>query len=231
MKPSIPHKPALLYRAIAVIYTFTSRYAPYPFSPLLKALPIIFLIYLASQNLQSKMRTLCITALSFSALGDVLLALEFEHNFIAGLGSFLVAHVFYIIILGHHLNRIFQKLKLLICVLVAIFLAVMASFVLPDDSTLRAAVLIYMGVITVMCWSSIWSGQKDRWLQISGGLIFAISDSIIAWDAFRSSIPYASIWIMATYYSAQAMLFYGICQLRANAPHEKQHKADTSALE
>lgn len=221
MKPILPLKLSLLFVALATIYTISSPYAPYPFSPLLKVSPILILLYLASQNLQSKMRLLCISALSFSALGDVLLALEFENSFIAGLSAFLIAHIFYIVILGHYVNSSHKPLKLLACALMLLFLFLIGNLVLPNDSTFRTAVLIYMGAITVMCWMGICSGQRGRWIQIVGGVIFAVSDSIIAWDAFRTSVPYASIWIMATYYLAQAMLIYGICQLTANSHHEK----------
>ena len=139
------------------------------------------------------------------------------------------AHVFYILILGHYVNSTHKPQKLLACALMLLFLFLIGNLVLPNDSTLRTAVLIYMGTITVMCWMGICSGQKDRWIQIAGGVIFAVSDSIIAWEAFRTAVPYASIWIMATYYCAQAMLIVGICQLTANAHHEKQHIVDTSA--
>jgi len=43
-----------------------------------------------------------------------------------------------------------------------------------------------------------------------GSLLFVISDNFIAWDKFIVKIPFSSLFILGTYYPAQALIITGM---------------------
>ena len=91
--------PVLLYLIAAVTFLATNRLRPYRFSPLVKIIPIIILIGVTLAEVDGLGRVLVLTALIFSAGGDI--ALELQHTgkstlFVVGLLLFLIAHLFYI---------------------------------------------------------------------------------------------------------------------------------------
>lgn len=220
-----------VFGVFASIYVFSSVFAPYPFSPVVKVFPIIILFFWAWSNLSGKTKLFGLLALACSGLGDVLLALQFDNNFIAGLPAFLVAHVFYLALFISFINLQKRNLKIGIGLGVTAFSILVALLVLPEEFVLRLAMIIYTSVITLMCWLALLSARGHCWLHASGAVVFAISDSIIAWDAFREPIPNASIGIMATYYLAQLLIMIGIFRLMATSRHENSHKADTNVHE
>ncbi|MCC2604351.1 lysoplasmalogenase [Planctobacterium marinum] len=212
-----------LFFIIAVIYTLSSPLAPYPLSPLVKVFPIVVLALVAYQQLPAGHRTYPLLALTFSGLGDVLLAMQFEQNFMAGLSAFLIAHVFYIICFARFVDdvQIYKaRFRHLAALAMLIYSWFMAQWVMPEEVVLRYAVIVYVGVISFMCISAIFSAQTSHRLHLYGALIFAVSDSLIAWNAFRHPIPFATVWIMASYYLAQYLIIVGIIRLTAYARHE-----------
>lgn len=207
------NKACFFYSFIAIIYVFSIPFAPYPLSPFVKASPILLLLTLCFLTLVGKQRILTVAALGFSALGDVFLAMEFENNFIAGLGAFLTAHVFYTLVFLPFTNTRNITRKLALCASVILYCTLLATQILPQDPMLKTAVVTYIIVLSVMCFAAVFAAKRKFSLQMAGALIFAVSDSIIAWDAFRQPLPWASIWIMVTYYLAQAMIIFGILRL------------------
>ncbi|WHI45129.1 lysoplasmalogenase family protein [Microbulbifer sp. VAAF005] len=63
--------------------------------PALKALPILCLMVIARLELRGKTLLFTFLALSFSAIGDVLLEMQFPQHFVFGLGAFLIAQLIY----------------------------------------------------------------------------------------------------------------------------------------
>lgn len=212
-----------LFILIAVLYTLSSPLAPYPFSPLLKVLPIVLLMLWSWQKLSGHIRLLTLAALIFSGSGDVLLAIPFEQSFMAGLSAFLVAHVFYIVIFAHCVdeqNLSGAKYHHLAALSVLVYSWIVAQLVMPEETVLKFAVIAYIGVISFMCIAAIFSARNTSSWHLAGALIFALSDTLIAWNAFREPIPLASVWIMASYYLAQYLIIKGIIQLTVNAHRE-----------
>ena len=69
-------------------------------------------------------------------------------------------------------------------------------------------VLIYMSVLLGMAIATLVSKNTNSWL-ILGGLSFVLSDSLLGIDKFYSPIPYATLFIMISYYFAQYALVRG----------------------
>ena len=181
--------------------------------PSLKALPIALLGLLALQQLQGLTRTLTLAALCFSALGDVLLALEFAQQFVFGLGAFLVAQLLYaanFLRAADFRSRRFALRGL--PVLAAALL--LAQLLLPAAGELAAAVMVYLAAILAMALSAA-AHRGDSALLFAGALTFMVSDALIAVNKFLFPLPLAGTAIMFTYYGAQMMLLYGIGRARA----------------
>jgi uncharacterized membrane protein YhhN len=146
-----------------------------------------------------------VAALVFSLAGDVLLMLPSD-RFVAGLAAFLVAHLCYVV--GFWLDPP-SALGLLVAA------AVVVAFVMPvaaqvvralrggDDRELVVPVVVYIGVITAMVVSAVASGNG---VAAAGAVLFAASDSMIAFDRFVAPFSAAPVAIMVTYHVGQALL-------------------------
>lgn len=182
---------------------------PQPFMALFKTLPIgvlIVMVLKARSQLQNRTFTTLIFALSFSALGDVLLAFDTGQLFIGGLAAFFVSHAFYIItmlpIKNWRLDVVFLYLFLDIIVFCLFY---------PNLNDLLIPVIFYMLVLTIMA-SFSWMTDKSNGFLVLGGAVFVISDSILGLNRFYLEIAYADIAIMGSYYLAQFCLVIGFLQ-------------------
>lgn len=157
--------------------------------------------------------------LLFSLLGDVLLMfVKFESNFfIAGLGAFLFAHIFYIkafisnIQSSNHSNPL--SIKLLSFNPFLLFTLSMYALLRNDLGEMKIPVLAYMATITTMGVSAALrlnhTSTKSWKLVLAGAFLFIVSDGLIALNKFLFEIPYASLGIMSTYYAAQFLISTG----------------------
>lgn len=188
-----------------------------PWMASLKIVPIAILALIALQILEGLTRSLTLAALALSALGDLLLALEFPNQFVFGLGAFLLAQLTYA---GNFLREA-ARLKDWCCkrtllrglpVLAAAFL--LAQLLLPAAGELAPAVLVYLLAIVTMALSAA-AHRGDSALLFAGAVTFMVSDTLIALNKFVIPLPMAGTAIMVTYYGAQMALLYGIGRARA----------------
>ncbi|HMJ71261.1 MAG TPA: lysoplasmalogenase [Cyclobacteriaceae bacterium] len=159
-------------------------------------------------------------------LGDV--ALMFvgyaEIWFMAGLASFLVGHLFYIIIYRQFRWESVedgllpvQKVRFSLPVVLAGTGLIVILF--PVLGGLKFPVMIYAIAIMVMVMNAIFrfgrTNSRSFWLVLAGALMFMISDSILALNKFRGEIEMGGVLIMMTYISAQYLIVEGL------SSHEK----------
>jgi uncharacterized membrane protein YhhN len=154
------------------------------------------------------MRTWFLAALLFSLAGDVFLMLDGRHGrnlFVAGLASFLIAHVAYIggfLVGGVSVLRLFGGL-----VLAAISVALVGNRILQaakeKEPELALPVFAYMAVISAMLVVAIGSGKTAA---LVGALLFYASDAMIGWSRFVKPLPWLPLAIIVTYHLAQAAL-------------------------
>jgi uncharacterized membrane protein YhhN len=131
------------------------------------------------------------------------------------MGSFAVAHVFYV---THFLRsgawaRLKRRLFLVAGYLVVwgVLLAVLWPG-LPAD--LRIPVAIYSLLLTG---TAVTSASLDLWLGF-GGALFFFSDTLIAFELAELPLPpMPSLWIMTTYILGQYLLARRAVELRAPA--------------
>ncbi|HYY58023.1 MAG TPA: lysoplasmalogenase [Pyrinomonadaceae bacterium] len=182
-----------------------SRRSVYLFKPL----TIIFIILIAAlrKNPASEFYRYAIVAgLVFSLAGDIFLMLP-RDRFIAGLASFLLAHLFYIAAFTLEGVRAPDPLYALPF---AVYGVVMLRVLLPGLGRLKAPVIIYMLVIMLMAWQALerWmtTAQQGSAQAFMGALLFVISDSVLALNRFKRPLPSAQLYIMTTYFTAQWLI-------------------------
>jgi uncharacterized membrane protein YhhN len=142
--------------------------------------------------------------LILSGVGDVAIIFVFE----AGLGAFLVAHVFYILALWPKIrSKDWAYPVLALCFDVAMYLGITKNA--PQE--LLIPVMVYQTVISAMLFSAVWRANKPSEnsfpfrLFAIGAALFAFSDTIIAVNKFifDNKFPFAAPIIMTTYYLGQ----------------------------
>jgi len=186
---------------MAIIYIWLIPSDPLTIKILFKLVPMLLILmyaYLQKPFASSRNRWLILTGLFFCMQGDWLITW-----FILGLSSFLVGHLFYV---GGFLTKWrFSIVRFVLFIPIAIYAFYMGSTIIhhlsdKGDTSLIWPVIFYITVISTMVWSAIMTGNK--WAMF-GSVLFMISDSILSWNQFVSSISYSSILIMTTYYLAQ----------------------------
>lgn len=154
-----------------------------------------------------------LAAIFFSLLGDIFLM--FEGYFIAGLGSFLIAHVCYIDAFKPDISRFFSKKELYLPTIgVFIYGAILLSQVLPQvSSSLKFPITVYALTILLMLLTTLHRfgnvPSDSFWYVVIGATLFVLSDSMIAVSRFVAPFPMSGILIMVTYAVGQYLIVEG----------------------
>lgn len=152
-----------------------------------------------------------IGALLGSLAGDVFLM--WGGWFTAGLVSFLLAHLCYIVLFARGAPWLALRPARVACLSAGV---VMYVFLwrggLPVE--LRVPVAVYVLAIAVMAaqaWTR-WQVRRDApALAVAlGACCFMLSDSLLATDRFVQALPWAPLWVLATYYAAQVLIVIGV---------------------
>jgi uncharacterized membrane protein YhhN len=181
-------------------YTGSARQL-YIFKPLTTIL-IFCIAALGCLSTESAYGYFIITGIFFSLWGDVFLMLPGD-KFIAGLISFLVAHLLFIT--GFMTTSGFMITGWLFC-LIFLLTAVILFVLLPHTGKTKIAVFAYMIVISIMAWQA-W----ERWFVLKsvgamfagfGASLFLLSDFFLAYNRFKKAFKSAHVLVLGTYYSA-----------------------------
>lgn len=201
----------------------------YVTKPLLMVLLAVYVL-VTDTKMPRSFRTFLLLAIFFSFLGDDLLL--FERFFLPGLGSFLLAHVMYIIFF---LKIRYSNPPVPLCKYPYIFLnaAVIILFILfltPYLGSLFVPVVIYSLALSITVQSVLhafhFGRQPEAWYCMIGAVLFLISDSMIAIGKFYHPFPANGILVMLTYGIAQWGLIYGsILYFRKRAAYLSQRKS------
>lgn len=168
---------------------------------------ILLLIALSATTPVSQFYQMAVSAgLLFSLAGDIFLMLP-RDRFIAGLVSFLLAHLCYIAAFGAQVTWPFLSGWGLP---VVIFAVGVYQLLAPHLGAMRPPVLGYMTVISLMAWVAItlFVQQRALWTlaAASGAVLFVISDSALALNRFRQRFWSAQLVVLGTYYLAQWLI-------------------------
>jgi uncharacterized membrane protein YhhN len=166
-----------------------------------KPLTIVWLVLFAGavSDVEPSLRAWWIAALVLSGLGDVFLMLE-RDRFVAGLASFLLAHIAYVVgflVAGPELD-----LWLVLLPVAAIAGMVLRKLLVGPGMRpgLRGPVVAYVAAITVMVASALASTEP---VAIAGALSFMLSDSLIGWRRFVKESSWMALAVIVTYHLGQ----------------------------
>lgn len=159
-----------------------------------------------------------LSALIFSWIGDILLM--WPHLFVYGLGSFLMAHICYIIgfKLAQKSETRIQQVDFVRTFFFNLPIYLVAAFTFylinPNLGNMKVPIITYIIVIVSMV-----ATARDRfkkcdsasfWQVFIGAVLFFISDGIIALSKFYQAFPESGVLIMGTYATAQLLIIMGI---------------------
>lgn len=213
--PAANSNAALLFSvAAAFLYFLMLDQPPSWRRTAIKTLAVLLLAFLAFDQGGP---ALLIAALLFSSLGDAFLARDGEWEFLAGLASFLAAHMLYImlfaaagegapILVGEpwRIALAAAMLALAGLLLLRLWPALAAHLRLPV--AVYAAAILGMGLSALMLPVS---------LVILGAALFITSDGLLAADKFlfAPALPHRAwagkaVWLL--YYAAQVLITLGV---------------------
>ena len=212
-----------VYIGFSVFYLLITAFNQEEIARILKPFLLPLLVVAVYLSEKFKTKTLLLTALTFSWIGDVILlfANKGEIYFILGLVAFLVSHVFYIVLFSKQAISKTIKNKISFGAgigLIVIYFLMMISTLAPKLGSLTIPVVIYAVVNSTMLFYALkgsfqWNTIPYQSVLI-GAIFFISSDSILAFNKFDQPIPYASFLIMITYLAAQFCIVWGILKLK-----------------
>lgn len=147
-------------------------------------------------------RTWMVIGLVLSLAGDIFLMLD-EKWFVAGLGSFLLGHIAYIVGLQLAPRSLGWTLVGLAVVLVSIAVVgrkVVAGVGASGQREMVGPVIAYLVVISAMVVSAF--GTAGIW-AIAGASLFYASDATLAWNRFIEQRRFGPLAVMVTYHLGQ----------------------------
>lgn len=197
---------SILFFGLASIFLISIIFYPYPFSFILKAAPILFLLVCVFIYVPGEKGKLLSVGYLLSAVGDILLDIDPERFFIFAMSSFVVAHLCYILVFIPQPKL--KGMRILFVSIIVAYAIVMGIILLNRSDELNYYVLGYIGVIALMGISAVVGSENHNWV-ILGAVLFMISDTLIAVKRFIVPIPLANVWIMAFYYAAQYFIAFG----------------------
>jgi len=176
---------------------------------LFKPLTMVFIILLVLQGARpdaSLYKYAILAGLGFSLVGDIFLMLPLK-RVIAGLVSFLVAHLCYIVAFSAGIRL---GVSGFLPALFLLYVIIMFVVLFPHLGKMKLPVLVYELVIVMMAWRAVerWAqiGDTGALLALAGAILFVISDSVWAINQFVRRYKSAQALILSSYFCAQWLI-------------------------
>ncbi len=170
-----------------------------------KPLTLILLIGVAvtlDPSVSSAIHWWMVAGLVLSLAGDIFLLLP-EKWFLAGLGSFLVGHIAYVVGLQLAPTSLGWTLVGLVVVIVTVLVvgrAMLQRVDLDEARGLIGPVVAYVVIISAMVVSAFGTAAI---FAIVGASLFYVSDGTLAWNRFAEKRRWGPLSVMVTYHLGQ----------------------------
>ena len=192
--------------AIAAEWEERRHPAFYLLKPLTTALILAATLSLAPAS-GAGYRQCVLIALALSMLGDICLMFEGDGWFAGGLGSFLIAHVGFIIAFLKGVSLAWPPAWTLLPLLYGLGLC---AWLLPRAGALRIPVALYCLVLLGMTLAAALRlqvlGGRPALLAVAGALLFVVSDSALALRKFGGPYRGAQALILSTYWASIGLI-------------------------
>ncbi len=159
---------------------------------------------------------LLVLALILSAAGDAFLSRNEEQFFLLGLGSFLSAHIAFIILFVTHPSQYPHSPTTLLTISIfsILFTAIVLRNLWPQLGAMKLPVVIYtliIGAMNIAAWAT-----AQPVILLIGVASFIVSDTVLAHTLFYWQKPktrlIGSYVLWFTYIAAQILIILGITQ-------------------
>ncbi len=159
--------------------------------------------------LESRYGKLVLAGLVLGAIGDVCLLGKAKSAFTAGLVSFLLGHVAYVV--AFSTLPISTPQAVVAAAVMTVLMVAIARWVFPHAPDMRVPIGIYMLVIAVMCVVAIGAGAAGApWMIPVGAVMFTASDIAVVRDRFVAPGFVNRLWGLPLYYAAQLIIAWSI---------------------
>ncbi len=159
--------------------------------------------------LESRYGNIVLAGLVLGAIGDVCLLGSGKKAFIAGLVSFLLGHVAYVVAFSTLPMSVPEAF--LAAAALAVVMGFVGRWVFPHAPDMRVPIGIYMVVIAAMCVFAIGAGSAGApWMIPVGAVMFTVSDIAVVRDRFVSPGFVNRLWGLPLYYAAQLIIAWSI---------------------
>ncbi len=159
--------------------------------------------------LESRYGNIVLAGLVLGAIGDVCLLGSGKKAFIAGLVSFLLGHVAYVVAFSTLPMSVPEAF--LAAATLAVVMGFVGRWVFPHAPDMRVPIGIYMVVIAAMCVFAIGAGSAGApWMIPVGAVMFTVSDIAVVRDRFVSPGFVNRLWGLPLYYAAQLIIAWSI---------------------
>ena len=174
--------------------------------------PLLLCFYLLSAR---SIEPLVVLALACGFAGDVVLELPQKSvepgkpalPLLLGLGAFFLGHVFYIALFLQQISSWPMAEILLLATTAAVLFLVVLRSLWPHMGEMKVPCIAYMLVLLAMGFFAVLSALTvPAPARLPGGLLFLLSDLILARSIFIQKKRYSSFFVMLTYLGAQFLL-------------------------
>ncbi|MCJ7466640.1 MAG: lysoplasmalogenase [Maribacter sp.] len=179
-------------------------------------LSLLLYFAIVGWRLQKRTYVFMLFALFSSWVGDVMLLFDHASGlyFILGLLSFLIAHCCYILVFLRKWHPTPPPYFSLVALLLMVYGSTLFYILKDGIGTLSTPVAIYVVGILFMAVTAFRRlgsvGTRSFYLVFCGALFFIASDSLLAINKFLMPLPWTSVFVMATYATAQYLIVRGI---------------------
>ena len=163
--------------------------------------------------LGSRYGQVVLAGLALGAVGDVCLLRTEKPFFMAGLVSFLLGHIAYVVAFVALPIAMTATLGALSAMAVLMFF--IGRWVFPHAPDMRVPIALYMVVIAVMCAVAAGAGAAGAtWHVPVGAVMFMVSDIAVVRDRFIAKGFVNRSWGLPLYYAAQLVIAWSIAFTR-----------------
>ncbi|NBC28819.1 MAG: hypothetical protein GVY29_02380 [Spirochaetes bacterium] len=214
----LPYWPILAALPLALVQWIAAgrslRRLEYVFKPLTMIVLITAVVYFFPQVASPWQRAWFVGAFVLSLAGDVFLMFKRDGSFRAGLFSFLLAQVLFIIGFNESLPPEGSYVLLIPvgAVGLVLYVVLVLRIVQGGRKGMILPVTLYSVALSIMAFSALTTTVRSDWgtlragISAAGGLLFFVSDGVLALNKFAFPVPGSAVVVHLTYHVAQVLL-------------------------
>jgi uncharacterized membrane protein YhhN len=205
----------LIFAAVAAVGDWVAVYRQWARAEYaLKPLTLALLVAAAAGADLGNAKVWVVAGLALGLLGDIGLMLsrgdEADPPFLAGLGAFLIGHLCYLVaflLVGVRAIDVVAGLLVVVGVSAVALPKVLRGAAQQAGRTFAGIVGAYAAVLGAMAVLAVGTGIVATAI---GGVLFLVSDTVIAWQRFVRHIGHGDVVVIVTYHLAQFLILLGL---------------------